>query len=216
MDVGLVVLTALSLATAIGLGALLWSMTRREHERTHARVAALSAAMAARPSGGEGGAGQDWRGTVTPPRIAVGSAHRLIRLGVAATMVLAIAVAAMIEARRATGQAFAADGSRPLELVSMRHVADGATLTVSGIVRTPVSGGRLGTVTAVVTVFDRDGATVATGSVPVALAPGNESSFTVAVPGGTTIARYRVTFRAGQTIVRHVDRRNIVASLDGR
>ena len=85
---------------------------------------------------------------------------------------------------------------------------------VTGIVRTPASGGRLGTVTAVVTAFDRDGATVATGSVPVVLAPGDESSFTVAVPTGTTIARYRVSFRAGQTIVRHVDRRNIVASLD--
>ena len=215
MDVGLLVLTALSLATAIGLGALLWGMSRREHERMHARVAALSAAMATRSSPETGESHHGWRGTVTPPRIAVGSAHRLIRLGVAAIMTLALVVTAAIEARWASSPVAAADGSRPLELVSMRHAAGGSTLTVSGVVRTPASGGRLGTVTAVITAFDRDAAPIATASGPVALAPGDESSFTVAVPGGTTIARYRVSFRAGQTIVRHVDRRNIVASTSG-
>jgi len=214
MDVGLLVLTTLSLGTAIGLGALLWRMSRREQERTRARITALSAAMtASAPPAGAGGR-ELWGGTDTAQRIAVGSAHRLIRLGVAAIMVLALLVAGTIEASRTTARA--TDGSQPLELVSMRHTADGATLTVSGIVRTPVSGGREGTVTALVTGFDRDGATVAIATAPVALAPGDESSFTVAVPGGATIARYRVSFRAGQTIVRHVDRRNIVASSNVR
>ena len=213
MDVGLLVLTTLSLGTAIGLGALLWRMSRRDQERTRARIAALSAAMAASAPAGAGGPTL-WRGTDTTPRLAVGSAHRLIRLGVAAMMVLALLVAGTIEASRTTAPA--ADGWQPLELVSMRHAADGATLMVSGIVRTPVSGGREGTVTALVTGFDRDGATVAIATAPVALAPGDESSFTVAVPGGATIARYRVSFRAGQTIVRHVDRRNIVASSNVR
>ena len=188
-------------------------MSRREQERTRARTAALSAAMTVSAPAGAGGR-ELWGGTDTTPRLAVGSAHRLIRLGVAAIMVLALLVAGTIEASRTT--AGAADGSQPLELVSMRHAADGATLTVSGIVRTPVSGGREGTVTAVVTAFDHDGATVAIATAPVALAPGDESSFTVAVPGGATIARYRVSFRVGQTIVRHVDRRNIVASFNGR
>ena len=212
MDVGLLVLTTLSLGTAIGLGTLLWRMSRREQERTRARIAALSAAMTASAPAGAGGL-ELWGGTDTTPRLAVGSGHRLIRLGVAAIMVLALLVAGTIEASRT--KAPAADGSQPLELVSMRHAADGATLTVSGIVRTPASG-RQGTVTAVVTGFDRDGATVAIATAPVALAPGDESSFTVAVPGGATIARYRVSFRAGQMIVRHVDRRNIVASSNVR
>ncbi|PYR78214.1 MAG: hypothetical protein DMF87_14730 [Acidobacteria bacterium] len=41
-----------------------------------------------------------------------------------------------------------------------------------------------------------------------ALAPGDESPFIVNVPNVTNVARYRVTFRSGDTVVRHIDRRS--------
>jgi hypothetical protein len=65
-------------------------------------------------------------------------------------------------------------------------------------------------VTAVVFAFDRNGGFVASGRAPLdfgSLAPGDESPFVVAVPNVSQVARYRVSFRTGRGIVRHVDRR---------
>ena len=58
--------------------------------------------------------------------------------------------------------------------------------------------------------FDRSGAFVASGRAPLdfsALAPGDESPFVVNVPNVSDVARYRVTFRSGNGVVRHIDRR---------
>lgn len=205
MDVALLVLTTLSLVTAVGLAAALWAAIRREEARTHARIAALSAAIDIGPPGPD-----------ATPRIAVGSAHRVMRLGVAAAMASVVVVGVAIEARRDGDAAAATSGPPPLELVSMRQVLAGSTLTVSGTVRAPATGPRRRTVEAVVTTFDRDARPVATASGPLAIAPHDESSFAVAVPNGSRAARYRVSFRAGGNIVRHVDRRSAVASFNGR
>jgi hypothetical protein len=104
------------------------------------------------------------------------------------------------------------DANAPLELVSLAHERDGDTLTVRGSIRNPVSGLEMDRLTAVVSVFDRDGGFVASGRAPVesqALIPGGESTFAVAIPGAGTIARYRVSFRSGDRSVAHVDKRTI-------
>jgi len=63
---------------------------------------------------------------------------------------------------------------------------------------------------AVVFAFDRTGAFLASGRAALdfsALSPGDESPFVVNIANVADVARYRVTFRSGSGVVRHVDRR---------
>ena len=58
--------------------------------------------------------------------------------------------------------------------------------------------------------FDRKGSFVASGRAPLdyqALAPGDESPFVITVPGAADVSRYRVSFREGDDVLPHVDRR---------
>jgi len=204
MDVVLLTLTTLSLAAAAGFGALSWRVGREERERARARIAALSAAMA-------------------PPSpeipllagVAVGSVfdrtteglrgRPVIKLAAGAVMLLLIAGGVFVSSRLADSAPAAA-----LELLSMRYQRQGTTLTVSGLVKNPAGGAAVNRVTAVVFAFDRNGAFVASGRAPLdfsALAPGDESPFVVNVPNVSDVARYRVTFRSGEGVVRHIDRR---------
>jgi hypothetical protein len=98
----------------------------------------------------------------------------------------------------------------PLELVSMRHMRDGRTLTVTGLVRNPPAGAPLAGVAALVFAFDRGGEFVASGraalELPV-LQPGDEAPFAVTVSDLPDVGRYRVSFRTSAGPLRHVDRR---------
>ena len=125
-------------------------------------------------------------------------------------MALTIIIGAIIGARTADRTPSITSAPAPLELLSMRHQRQGTTLTVSGLVRNPGKGAAVNGVTAVVFAFDRTGAFVASGRAPLdfgALAPGDESPFVVNVPNVSEVARYRVTFRSGTGVVRHIDRR---------
>jgi hypothetical protein len=143
-----------------------------------------------------------------------------IKAAVIGAMVVTIVIGAIIGARISDGAAASATPTRheaiamnapvPLELMSMRHQRQGTTLTVSGLVRNPSQGIAMNGVTAVVFAFDRNGAFLASGRAALdfsALAPGDESPFVVNVPNVLDVARYRVTFRSGGGVVRHIDRR---------
>jgi hypothetical protein len=208
MDVVLLTLTTLSLAAAAGFGALSWRVGREERERARARIAALSTAMA--PPSPE---------TPLLEGVAVGSVfdrtteglrgRPVIKLAAGAVMLLLIAGGVFVSSRVADS-APAAKAPSPLELLSMRYQRQGTTLTVSGLVKNPAGGAAVNRVTAVVFAFDRSGAFVASGRAPLdfsALAPGDESPFVVNVPNVSDVARYRVTFRSGDGVVRHIDRR---------
>jgi hypothetical protein len=212
MDVVLLTLTTLSLAAAAGFGTLSWRVGREERERARARIAALSTAMA--PSSSE---------TPLLSGVAVGSVfdrseegeeglrgRTTIKVAVGAVMALTIIIGTIIGVRTADRTPSIASAPAPLELMSMRHQRQGTTLTVSGLVRNPGKGAAVNGVTAVVFAFDRTGAFVASGRAPLdfsALAPGDESPFVVNVPNVSDVARYRVTFRSGTGVVRHIDRR---------
>jgi hypothetical protein len=222
MDVVLLTLTALSLAAAAGFGFLLWRVGREAREREQARIAALAGAMTPpAPLGGFAEASD-------PPvqtRVAVGSVfdraveglrgRPAIKAAVGAAMALTIVLGAIIGAYMGDAPASpkppsGAGGPAPLELMSMRHQRQGTTLMVSGLVRNPGTGVAVNGVTAVVFAFDRNGGFVASGRAPLefsSLAPGNESPFSVNVANVSDVARYRVTFRSGNSVVRHVDRR---------
>lgn len=220
MDVVLLTLTTLSLAAAAGFGALSWRVGREERERDRARIAALAAAMT--PPSPLRGAGDTGSGADIPAqtRVAVGSVFErsteglrgttTIKLAAGAVMVLLIAAGVFVSSRASDATPAAARGPAPLELLSMRYQRQGTTLTVSGLVKNPAAGTAVNGVTAVVFAFDHTGAFVASGRSPLdfsALAPGDESPFVVNVPNVSDVARYRVTFRSGNGVVRHIDRR---------
>jgi hypothetical protein len=100
---------------------------------------------------------------------------------------------------------------RPLELVALSHSRDAQGLTINGIVRNPSTGSKLEGLTAVVSLLDQHGGLLSSKDVPLdyrALGPGEEAPFTVTVPDAQSVARYRVSFRAGTDVVPHVDRRS--------
>jgi hypothetical protein len=143
-----------------------------------------------------------------------------IKAAVIGAMVVTIAIGAIIGARMSDSasasttpthnEAVATKAPPPLELMSMRHQRQGTTLTVSGLVRNPSQGVAMNGITAVVFAFDRSGAFLASGRAALdfsALGPGDESPFVVNIPNVSDVARYRVTFRGGSGVVRHVDRR---------
>lgn len=213
MDIVLLTLTTLSLAAAAGFGALSWRVGREEREREQARIAALSTAMSP--------------GTPDTPLlggVAVGSVfdradglrgRPMIKIAAGAAMLLLIAGGMMLSAWISNGALASpkpqSGAGGPLELISMRYEQHGDALTVSGLVKNPASGATVKGLTAVVFAFNRNGAFIASGRAPLdfsALAPGDESPFVVKVPNVSGVARYRVTFRSGDTVIRHIDRRD--------
>ena len=100
--------------------------------------------------------------------------------------------------------------TEPLELVALGHARETNALTITGTVRNPASGVKVEGLTAVISLLDRGGTLVSTRDVPLdyrALGPGEEAPFKVSIPDPGSIARYRVSFRAGTDVVPHVDRR---------
>ena len=97
----------------------------------------------------------------------------------------------------------------PLELTALTHDRDADRLTVRGIVRNPRNGAGVRGLTAVVLVFNRDGAFETSGRATIdTLAPGAESPFAVTILNVGDVGRYRVSFKADDRIVPHVDRRD--------
>jgi hypothetical protein len=100
--------------------------------------------------------------------------------------------------------------SEPLELVALGHARETSVLTITGTIRNPASGLKVEGLTAVISLLDRGGTLLSTKDVPLdyrALGPGEEAPFKVSIPDSGSIARYRVSFRAGTDVVPHVDRR---------
>jgi len=99
----------------------------------------------------------------------------------------------------------------PLELVALTHQRNGDQLTIRGVVRNPRQGANVDRLAAVVYVFDRDGEFLGNGRAAVdvpALEPGAGSPFVVTVDQAAKVGRYRVSFKTGDRILPHVDRRN--------
>jgi hypothetical protein len=102
----------------------------------------------------------------------------------------------------------------PLQLLSLRHQREGGSLTVSGLVRNPSGATVRQHTDAVIFAFDRTGAFVSSARAAVAdpsLAAGSESPFSVAVPNGANVSRYRISFRTANRLLPHVDRRQDAA-----
>jgi hypothetical protein len=132
----------------------------------------------------------------------------------AAAMLVALGGAVVVfttSGHNKAGASAAAAARAPLELVSLGHTREDSMLTISGMVRNPAGGPKLEGLTAVVSLIDTHGGLISTKDVPLdyrALGPGEEAPFKVTVPDSGSVARYRVSFRAGTDVVPHVDRRS--------
>ena len=147
------------------------------------------------------------RGEATTARLPMFAAAALIVMLGGAMLFLRTSSPDSGGASTATVAAHAVD---PLELVSLGHMREVTSLTITGTIRNPISGHKVEGLTAVVSLLDSNGGLVSTKDVPLdyrALGPGEEAPFTVSVPDPGAIARYRVSFRAGTEVVPHVDRR---------
>jgi len=141
------------------------------------------------------------------------SAGRQRGLAAAAAVLFVVMLGGLVwtMSSRAPSVASAASQNAPLELVSLRHERQSSKLAVSGLVRNPAAGHPVDRLSAVVFLFDQQGAFVASAKAPVdfvRLGSGDESPFVITLDAPANIARYRVSFRTDQGIVPHVDRRN--------
>jgi hypothetical protein len=255
METLLIAVTIISIAIAVVALTAARRVKRLEHQRSEARVAALSAAaeMHGPADGGWKQVAGEWQWVAGPavsaapimvpaaarfselpepdievikeaaPAIAFGTVERgeattgRLPLYAAAALILVLG-SAMFFLRSSSPEdstggvaQVAAHSMAPIELVALGHSRESDSLTISGTVRNPSSGHKLEGLTAVVSLLDKTGALVSTKDVPLdyrALAPGEEAPFKVSVPDPGAIARYRVSFRAGNEVVPHVDRRS--------
>lgn len=237
MDTILLIITLISAATAIVAFASARRLRRLDHERSEARVAALAHAADTHggTDGGWAQVGGEFQWDPQPaspspitgveaPAAASGAFFGTVQreepsgsrlpLFAAAALIVMLGGALMFLNTSTTNEHAATvaqvSHSEPLELVALGHAREVSVLTIKGTVRNPSSGVTVEGLTAVISLLDRGGALVSTKDVPLdyrALGPGDEAPFTVSIPDPGSIARYRVSFRAGTDVVPHVDRR---------
>lgn len=139
-----------------------------------------------------------------------GGGQRSLAAAAAVLFVVLVGGLAWTMTGRDPSAASAASPAAPLELVSLRHERQSSKLAVSGLVRNPATSHPVDHLSAVVLLFDQQGAFVTSAKAPVdfvRLGSGDESPFVVTLDAPATIARYRVSFRTDQGTVAHVDRR---------
>jgi hypothetical protein len=212
MENALMTLTLISLAACAGCAVLTWRRVANDRRRSAARVAALAAAVQAddRVAGSLETHAVPVASLFDTKPGGLVSGRPFLKAAVAAALGLALVVFAAIATREHRSQSAPPGHPAPIELIAMTHTRDGNRLTVSGTVRNPKGGEPLTRIDAVVSAFDRTGSIATTGAAPLAfttLQPGDESFFAVAVSGSAGISRYRVSFRTGTSLLRHVDRR---------
>ncbi|MGE0448922.1 MAG: hypothetical protein AB7Q29_04995 [Vicinamibacterales bacterium] len=226
MTVLLLAITVLSLATAAIATFLSWRVIDESRRRSAARVERLAASVdAIDPS--------------KAPRVALahllepsdtGGVQRAIAL--AGTVGLLLLLVVLSFGQLATGRALAesagsvaapagataAPGAesveeRPLDLMSLTHErsASGA-LELRGAVNRTEPAAALNRVTAVALLFDNQGTFLGSERAPLQLRSLDDdahATFVLSVPDAARVGRYRISFRDGDRIVPHVDRREI-------
>jgi len=211
----LIITTVISLVVAAVMSVVAWRLARDERRRSAARVATLTADIQ----------GEDQSPVYVSDRFFAegqsrtpASPFRPLAIGV---LVVGSVIALVVFASGSRGTSVAATptaaeapAAAPLELVALGHQREGDRLIVRGVVRY-LNRADVGDLTAVVSVFNRQGDIAASGQAFVASAAppsspgaaGVESTFAVTVPGVHDVARYRVAFKSNDRIIAHLDRR---------
>jgi hypothetical protein len=222
MSVALVFLTVVSMLTAIGASAVAWWLARDRARRSAVRVALLSAAihgtedtetLCARPL-----PANPMFSDELPPD---GHDDRRPVVAIAIVLAVIVAIAAVTMVRRTPRVAPATVASAPhasgsaspartvLELRALSHKTTASGLIITGQVTGGDRQALPNDLAAVVLLFDAAGAPLGQAQAPLdarALFSETGTSFTVTASGSP--ASYRLSFRSGDTIVPHVDRRD--------
>ena len=216
INLGLAIATALSVIVAAIASVVAWTAKRDERQRAAARVAMLAAAIhegEVDPPLGPSPSGGERPGLLVDP--AASPTRRLAAVGAVGVVVVGAITGLVLMAESGSrdtrpGQRALRSADAPLELVALEHDRDDSRFVVRGIVRNPASAATRRGLAAVVLIFSSDGGFIASGRAPMAtaaLAPGAETPFVVTLPDADSVDRYRVSFRIGDRIVPHVDRR---------
>ncbi len=224
----LLVLAIASTLVAIVMSVVAWRASRTERARSLARVETLARAIAGegepafdlklRSSNGPGFTVPQQPVLSAPQPGGVGSRLGLSLAAGAFVVTTAAAAAIVFSSESPTASVNpavpappAADAaSAPIELVSLEHERDGDTLTVHGVIRNPSGGLQMDGLAAVVSTVGLDGRARSSARSAVdsaALMPGGQSTFSVTIPRAGDVARFRVSFRSGDLVVSHVDKR---------
>jgi hypothetical protein len=231
MDIVMIVVTLVSLALAGVMSFVAWRVVQNDRQRSSARVAALAAEIRSTEvdlplSTGVAPSSSGMFTSVQPkaalPRLTAVIAAGAIIFVSGASLLVALGRGSRSEVHAArpaeatvndvrSDATEPAHQSGPLELVALGHERENDRLVVRGVVRNPVGGSPVNQVTAVVMLFNREGGYLASGRAevqPAHLEPGGETTFLVTVPGATDVGRYRVSFRADNQVIPHVDIRS--------
>ncbi|MEW6321731.1 MAG: hypothetical protein AB1635_11695 [Acidobacteriota bacterium] len=142
--------------------------------------------------------------------LAVGAALLIAALGAAGARMFAGGSGRALAPHTLETNAAAISTHAPLELLSLSHERAGTRLTVRGLVRNPARGRPVDDLEAVLFLFDEGGTFVTSARAGVEfrrLGPGDETPFVLTAEAPPSAARYRVSFRASDVVVPHVDRR---------
>jgi hypothetical protein len=197
---------AVILAAACALVA--WRTRRDAQRRSAARVAALAARIdpAAHEAAGTMFEVRDARTGPSLARLAAG-------VGTLFVVALVVGLAGQVMTGRPAPSVRAPEA--PLALVALEHSGRPGQLVVSGQVRTQ-SPDPAAPLIVSVTAVGRGGDVLGTRQAVVSqgpLTPGRAVPFAVSLVGISGVDRYRIAFRDGTQVVRHVDRRAAPAAL---
>ena len=209
-------ITLLSLVVAAASGFIAWRSIRREHLRSHARVASLATAIDATTPDNDSFDEFRREGEVSEITFeALGAPssirRRLITVASGAFVVVAgVVLIAMLSDRHepAPQPRVVSPHAESLELLSLDAARTGSTLAVTGRVRSRTEE-PLTAITAVVSAVDAKGRPIGRGSASLdAIMPRRDSQFVITIGDANDVARYRVSFRSAAGVIRHVDRRS--------
>lgn len=220
MESLLVIATLAALTLGTVMSVIAWRLLRHNSDRRAARVEALQAMAGVadvHPAEPDYQYAEPAKTGATlfsaPERIPARRwpARLAVAMGIAACAALPYALYSL-GVFGAIANASPAGSALPIELLSLRHTADGlGAFTVTGLVQNPAGGRKTDDIVAVVYLFDDAGRFVATGRAKLdvtSLQPGDEATFVVTIPKAAGVGKYRVGFRlADGGVVAHVDRR---------
>ena len=222
MNALLLLVTVLSLATAVVASVVAWRVVTEDRRRSEARVALLAEAIRAdEPPDSQPVALSHLLDGPEPAR----NRQRLLVPAIAgAALVLVLVVGRVAgngtapdvsgQGASAAGTASPADAGVPasVDLTALTHeLGPDGELRLQGEVRNGPGSANMGAVNVVALLFDRQGAYLSSARAPLqaSAAEGGAATFLVRIPDGDRVSRYRVSFRAGDRIVPHVDRRQV-------
>jgi hypothetical protein len=216
--------TGISLMIAAVASVVAWRTVRENRRRSAARIARLADVLrSAEPAES---APVTVAHLLDASRSSAYTGGTPLLLGVVTTLVLGVALATLMTRPNAaaagpagpnTDQHVASTGSpesapASLDLIALTHErGPGGEFELRGEVHNPQNGTTLENVTAVAMLFDPQGAFVTSSRAPLetsTIADGADATFVISVPDGQVVGRYRVSFRTGDRIIPHTDRRD--------